>query len=59
MSDKDKSHRSKSNLSLTLPRTRIHIGKSELIYGAINGWASYNLGIKLVKYIDGMEELNK
>ena len=59
MSDKDKSNRSKSNLNLTLPGTRIHIGKSGLIYGAINGWASYNLGIKLVKYIDGMQELNK
>lgn len=59
MSDKDKSHRSKSNLRLTLPGTGIHIGKSELIYGVINGWASYNLGIKLVKYVDGMEELNK
>lgn len=55
MSDKDKSNRSKSNLNLTLLGTRIHIGKSGLIYGAINGWAGYNLGIKLVKYIDGME----
>lgn len=59
MSDKDKSNRSKFNLNLTRPGTNIHIGNSELIYGAINGWASYNLGIKLVKYIDGMEELNK
>lgn len=59
MFDKDKSYRFKFNLSLILLGIGIYVGKLEFIYGVINGWVSYNLGIKFVKYIDGMEELNK
>lgn len=54
MFDKDKSNRFKFNLNLILLGIRIYIGKLGFVYGVINGWVSYNLGIKFVKYIDGM-----